>query len=111
VLINTLLAFVIDIRISREFGLWVAMDPIIEQSVKKVSNEGSVTCKNGQKRQISSCVSGAMSKRFGPLRFKGSTQEKSTSEIFGFGYRKAEYDKKVPDRVGSEVTGAFVLRN
>jgi hypothetical protein len=42
-----------------------------------------------------------MSKRCGPLRFKGSTQEKSPSEIFRFGYGKAESDKKVPDPVGS----------
>ena len=34
--------------------------------------------------------------------FKGSTQEKSPSEIFRFGYRKAANDKMVPDPVGSE---------
>lgn len=34
---------------------------------------------------------------------RGSTQEKWPSEIFRFGYRKAENDKKVPDPVGSEV--------
>ena len=38
--------------------------------------------------------------------FKGPSQEKSTSEIFRFGYGKASNDKKVPDPVGSEV---FVL--
>jgi hypothetical protein len=43
-----------------------------------------------------------MSKRFGPPRLKGSTQEKSPLEIFRFGYRKAVNDKKAPDRVGSE---------
>jgi hypothetical protein len=48
-----------------------------------------------------------MSKRSGPLDFKGSTQEKSASEIFRFGYRKAANDKKVPDRVGS---GGFVIQ-
>jgi hypothetical protein len=45
-----------------------------------------------------------MSKRFGPLAFKGSTQEKSLSEIFHFGYGKAANDPAgagVPDRVGS----------
>jgi hypothetical protein len=35
------------------------------------------------------------------VEFRGSTQEKSPSEIFRFGYRKASNDKKVPDRVGS----------
>ncbi len=44
-----------------------------------------------------------MSKRFGPLGFKGSTQEKWPSEIFRFGYRKAASDKKVPDPVGSGI--------
>ena len=39
--------------------------------------------------------------------FKGSTQEKLPSEIFCFGDGKAANDKKVPDRVGSEV---FVLQ-
>jgi hypothetical protein len=39
-----------------------------------------------------------MSKGFGPLDFKGSTQEKSHPEIFRFGYRKGSSDKKVPDR-------------
>jgi hypothetical protein len=42
-----------------------------------------------------------MSKRFGPLAFKGSTQEKSLSEIFRFGYGKVVNDKMVPDPVGS----------
>jgi hypothetical protein len=46
-----------------------------------------------------------MSQRFGPLPFKGSTQEKSTSEFFRFGYRKTVNDKKVPDPVGSGVFG------
>jgi len=31
--------------------------------------------------------------------FNGSTQEKSSSEIFRFGCRKAASDKKVPDPV------------
>ena len=35
------------------------------------------------------------------LPFRGSAQEKQTSEIFRFGYGKAVNDKKVPDRVGS----------
>jgi hypothetical protein len=35
--------------------------------------------------------------------FKASTQEKWSSEIFRFGYRKAARDKMVPDHVGSEV--------
>jgi hypothetical protein len=34
--------------------------------------------------------------------FRGSTQEKSTSDIFRFGYEQAVNDKKVPDPVGSE---------
>ena len=38
--------------------------------------------------------------------FRGSTWEKSASEIFRFGYGKASSDKKVPDPVGS---GVFVL--
>jgi hypothetical protein len=38
--------------------------------------------------------------------FKGSTQEKSVSEIFRFGYRKGLNDKMVPDPVGS---GVFVI--
>ena len=42
-----------------------------------------------------------MSKRFGPPRLRGSTQEKSPSEIFRFGYRKGANDKMVPDPVGS----------
>ena len=33
--------------------------------------------------------------------FKGSTQGKSRSEIFGFGDRKAANDKKVPYPAGS----------
>jgi hypothetical protein len=41
------------------------------------------------------------------LAFRGSTKEKSTSEIFRFGYIKAVNDKMVPDPVGSEV---FVLQ-
>jgi hypothetical protein len=36
------------------------------------------------------------------VSFRGSTQEKSSSEIFRFVYRKAANDKKVPDPVGSE---------
>jgi hypothetical protein len=48
----------------------------------------------------------SMSKRFGSLGFKGSTQEKWPSEIFRFGYKKAANGKMVPDRVGS---GVFVL--
>ena len=35
--------------------------------------------------------------------FRGPSQEKSTFEIFRFGYRKAANDKKVPDPVGSGV--------
>jgi hypothetical protein len=42
-----------------------------------------------------------MSKRFGPLTVKGSTQEKRHFYFFRFGYRKAANDKKVPDPVGS----------
>jgi hypothetical protein len=40
------------------------------------------------------------------VAFRGSTQEKSTLEIFGFGYRKAGNDLAaagVPDPVGSAV--------
>jgi len=44
-----------------------------------------------------------MSKRFQMVGFKGSSQEKSSSEIFRFGYGKAVNDKMVPDPVGSEV--------
>ena len=36
--------------------------------------------------------------------FRGSTQQKSHSEIFRFDYSKALSDKKVPDPVGSEVS-------
>jgi hypothetical protein len=35
--------------------------------------------------------------------FRGSTQEKSPSEIFRFGYGKAANDKMVPDPVGSGI--------
>ena len=49
----------------------------------------------------------AMSKRFGPLRFRNSIREKQAYWIFRFGYGKALNDKKVPDRVGS---GVFVLQ-
>jgi len=35
------------------------------------------------------------------VEFRGSTQEKWSSEIFRFGYRKASNDKMVPDPVGS----------
>jgi len=35
--------------------------------------------------------------------FRGPSQEKSPSEIFRFSCGKASNDKKVPDRVGSEV--------
>jgi hypothetical protein len=48
-----------------------------------------------------------MAKRFQMLDFRGSTQEKSSSYIFRFGYGKALNDKKVPDPVGS---GVFVLQ-
>jgi hypothetical protein len=48
-----------------------------------------------------------MSKRFQMLHFRGSTQEKSPFQIFRFGYEKPVNDKKVPDRVGSEV---FVIQ-
>jgi len=37
------------------------------------------------------------------LGFRGSTQEKSASKIFRFGYGKAANDKKVPDPVGSGI--------
>jgi hypothetical protein len=37
--------------------------------------------------------------------FRGSTQEKSASKIFRFGYGKAANDKKVPDPVGSAGSG------
>ena len=47
----------------------------------------------------------SMSKRFGPPRLNGSTQEKSSSEICRFGYGKASNDKKVPDRVDSGFKG------
>jgi len=47
-----------------------------------------------------------MSKGFGPLAFRGSTQEKWPVYFFRFGYRKVANDKKVPDPVGS---GVFVL--
>src|SRR3954471_16308585 len=47
-----------------------------------------------------------MSKGSGPLGFRGSSQGKSPSEIFRFGYEKAVNDKMVPDPVGS---GIFVL--
>ena len=52
-----------------------------------------------------------MSKGFGPLAFKGSTQEKSASKIFRFGYGKAVNDKKVPDPVGSEVSVLHLIPN
>jgi hypothetical protein len=39
--------------------------------------------------------------------FKGPSQEKSTSKIFRFGYRKAVNDKKVPDPVGSGKISLF----
>jgi hypothetical protein len=39
------------------------------------------------------------------VAFRGSTQEKSPSGIFRFGYGKSLNDKKVPDPVGSEVSG------
>jgi hypothetical protein len=35
--------------------------------------------------------------------FRDSTQEKSPSEIFRFGYGRASSDKMVPDRVSSKV--------
>jgi hypothetical protein len=45
-------------------------------SVKRLSNEGSVTCKNPQIWRTLPCVYGQMSKRFEPSCLKGSTQEK-----------------------------------
>jgi len=48
-----------------------------------------------------------MSKMFQRVGFRGSTQEKSSLEIFRFGYGKAANDKKVPDAVGSEL---FVIQ-
>jgi len=42
-----------------------------------------------------------MSKKFQMVPFKGPSEEKSSSEIFRFGYGKAANDKRVPDRVGS----------
>jgi hypothetical protein len=51
-----------------------------------------------------------MPKRFQMVGFRGSTQEKSPFEIFRFVYGKASNDKKVPDRVGSEVfVNIFIL--
>ena len=37
------------------------------------------------------------------VAFRGSTQEKSPSGIFRFGYGKSLNDKKVPDPVGSGI--------
>ncbi len=71
------------------------------QGVKKVSNEGSVTPQKGPNLPAFTLHLSRMSKRFGPLPVRGSTQEKWPSEIFRFGYRKAANDKKVPDPVGS----------
>jgi hypothetical protein len=55
-----------------------------------------------------------MLKRFQMLEFRGSTQEKWSSEIFRFGYRKAANDPApagVPDPVGSEgFCNAFTSR-
>ena len=48
-----------------------------------------------------------MSKRVQIIGFKGSTQEKSCSEIFRSRYGKASNDKKVPDRVGSGFSSDF----
>ena len=70
-------------------------------SVKRVSNAGSVTCKNAILRHFSRSIFGTVSKGCGSLALRGSTQEKSPSEISRFGYRKASNDKKVPDPVGS----------
>ena len=50
---------------------------------------------------------GKCQKGFQMVGFKGSIHEKSSSEIFRFGYGKAVNDKKLPDRVGSEV---FVIQ-
>ena len=50
-----------------------------------------------------------MSKRFQMVGVRGSTQEKSRSEIFRFGYRKAANDKMVPDPVGSGCKGLLLV--
>jgi hypothetical protein len=42
-----------------------------------------------------------MSKILQMLRFKGSTEDKRSSERSAFGYEKAVNDKKVPDPVDS----------
>ena len=70
-------------------------------SVKKVSNEGSVTHSSEVREQESAVRFGPVSKRFQIVGFRGSTLEKQASEIFHFGYGKALNNKMVPDPVGS----------
>jgi hypothetical protein len=48
------------------------------------------------------------SRRLWTREARGSTQEKSPSKIFRFGYGKVSNDKKVPDPVGS---GIVVCKN
>jgi hypothetical protein len=61
-------------------------------------------CKNGQNWWNRPNVLRPMSKRFGPPRLKGSTQEKFDFRDFHFGYRKAANDPAAAgllDHVGS----------
>src|SRR5439155_9054451 len=70
-------------------------------SVKKVSNEGSVTHSSEVREQESAVRFGPVSKRFQMVALRGSSQEKRHFYFSRFGYRKAANDKKVPDPVGS----------
>ena len=73
--------------------------------VKRVSNEGSGTRKNGRFY----CREMPSVKKVRTPCLNGSTQEKSPSEIFRFGYGKASSDKKVPDPVGSALSSQIGL--
>jgi hypothetical protein len=59
---------------------------------QKGINRGSVTPQKRIRLAGSNLAFSANVKRFRPLGLKGSTQEKWTSEIFRFGYRKAAND-------------------
>jgi hypothetical protein len=82
-------------------------DKLGKRIVKKASNEGLEPADLGlevsdQRPFLLQCQKGSKCPGF-----RGSPQEKRTSDIVRFGYAKAVNDKKVPDDIGS---GVFVLQ-
>jgi hypothetical protein len=76
----------------REFRGVQAPMPLSKRYQTRVRNPGEQGSEvSGQRSDLAQCQ-----KRFQMVDFMGSTQEKSASKIFRFGYGKAGNDKKVP---------------